>query len=142
MEKVVVSGIVKHYNGNGRKLGYPTANIGAKITLRDGVYFGFADLGQYKHHPALIFIGEPITIGDPIRRTEAYLLDITDEDFYGKKLNLEICEFHRPNELFTSVEVLIKTIKNDENTARKWFGLNKSSVRHPEPVSGPSELQT
>lgn len=123
MEVTKVSGIVKAYNGNGRKLGYPTANIGAKITLRDGVYFGFANLGGYKHHPALIFIGEPITIGDPIRRTEAYLLDIADVDFYGQKLSLEICEFHRPNELFKSVDELIITIKKDETAARQWFKL-------------------
>lgn len=123
-----VSGTVKAYNGNGRKLGYPTANISAKISLRDGVYFGYAILQQYTHHPALIFIGEPITIGYPIRRTEAYLLDITDEDFYGQKLTLEICEFHRPNELFESVDELIVQMKQDEIAARRWFNA-KNKVK-------------
>ena len=129
MKPVEVSGIVTAYSGNGRKLGYPTANISTNTNLRDGVYFGYADLGEYTNHPSLIFIGEPITIGDSLRRIEANLLDIDDVDFYGQELSLKICEFHRANELFNGVDELKKAMKTDEQTARSWFSqqnINKT----------------
>jgi len=74
-------GLVQKYKGNGRKLGYPTANMNAETELPDGVYFGYADLLDYRHHPALIFIGTPVTLGDTIRRVEAHLLDVQDVDY-------------------------------------------------------------
>jgi riboflavin kinase/FMN adenylyltransferase len=118
---VVMSGIVARFKGNGRKLGYPTANIAAPTDLPDGVYFGFATLGEYKNHPAMIFIGTPTTVGDTVRRVEAYLVDIADRDYYGMRLSLSIEKFHRANETFASVDELVKNIKKDETAARSWF---------------------
>lgn len=119
-----VAGIVKKYKGNGRRLGYPTANIDVKTNLKDGVYFGFAELGEFKHHPALIFIGTPTTVGDTRRREEAYLLDIPDVDYYGNELALDIHHFFRPNKTFKSVAELVKAIHADEAAARQWFNQN------------------
>ncbi len=116
-----IEGVVKHYKGNGRKLGYPTANIDVKTDLKDGVYFGFADLGDYRHSPALIFIGTPTTVGDTDRRVEAHLLDIVDKDYYNLPMTLEIHEFHRANQNFDSIEELMKYMHDDEKQAREWF---------------------
>ena len=116
-----LQGTTRHYKGNGRALGYPTANIGVPTTLEDGVYFGFATLGEYTRQPALIFIGAPITMGDTERRVEAHLLDIPDVDYYGQELALNIRHFHRPNQTFTSVELLLEAIQADEAAARQWF---------------------
>ena len=114
-------GKTKPYKGNGRKLGYPTANIDVATDLKDGVYFGYADLARFKNHPALIFIGAPTTMGDKERRVEAHLLDIPDADYYDRKIQLNIMHFHRPNQHFVSVEELKEAMQADEAAARKWF---------------------
>ena len=85
-----LSGVVKAFSGNGRKLGYPTANLSTATMLRDGVYFGSATMDIYHDHPAMIFVGVPTTVGDKIRRVEAHLLDIADKDYYGQHLQLDL----------------------------------------------------
>jgi riboflavin kinase / FMN adenylyltransferase len=116
-----LTGKVTPFQGNGRTLGYPTANLSVNTTLADGIYFGFADLASYRGHPALIFIGTPTTIGDSGRRVEAHLLDIVDRDYYGATLTLDIRHYHRPNRTLASTEELIALIQNDEAAARTWF---------------------
>lgn len=116
-----LAGIVTQFKGDGRKLGYPTANITTETDLKDGVYFGYADLKDWKHRPALIFIGAPITMGETSRRAEAHLLDIPDEDYYTLPLRLTVSYFHRPNQNFNSAYELITVMKADEIAARKWF---------------------
>ncbi len=118
-------GTTTRFKGNGRKLGYPTANIRADTSLKDGVYFGFADLAGYRRQPALIFIGTPTTVGDTERRVEAHLLYIPDADHYDEQLTLEIKHFHRANVTFGTIDELIKAIREDEATGREWF------VEHP-----------
>ena len=118
---VKLKGVVSTYSGNGRKLGYPTANIKAQTKLADGVYFGFAKLCKFVDRPALIFIGTPTTVGDRDRRVEAHLLDIPDADYYGAELELNILQFHRPNQTFGTVDELIKHMKQDEKAGRQWF---------------------
>jgi riboflavin kinase/FMN adenylyltransferase len=121
MLPMVLYGVVQPFSGKGRGLGYPTANISTPSDLPDGVYFGFANLADYVHQPALIFIGTPTTVGDKERRIEAHLLDIEDIDYYGRPLRLSIEYFHRSNETFASVEELRTVMHADETTARVWF---------------------
>lgn len=121
---VLLKGVTSRYKGNGRKLGYPTANIGAQTDLPDGVYFGFTTMGNYRHYPSIIFIGTPTTVGDTERRTEAHVLDIADHDYYGLAIELAIEKYHRPNQTFDSVAQLEKAMKDDEEAARDWFAKN------------------
>ncbi len=125
---VQLQGVAAPFNGNGRDLGYPTANLKAQTDLTDGVYFGFADLVKFKNQPALIFVGVPTTIGDPERRVEAHLLDIPDEDYYGKKLSLNIAYYHRPNQKFHSLDELKKAMRADEAAGRAWFEQNSLAI--------------
>lgn len=118
---MTLEGNVRHFAGNGRKLGYPTANIALQTELDDGVYFGFAELGSFKHWPSLIFIGTPTTVGDIDRRVEAHLLDIPDTDYYDLQMCLEIIYFHRKNETYANLEDLLSVMRIDELTAREWF---------------------
>lgn len=126
MKPVVLSGIVTRFKGDGRKLGYPTANLVIKTDLKDGVYFGYADLAQYTHQPAIVFIGTPTTMGETIRRVEAYLLDIPDQDYYDYNLRLDLHYYHRPNQDFKLINDLILAIKADEAAARQWFKQSAS----------------
>jgi len=109
------------FDGRGRSLGYPTANIKSKTNLTNGIYFGFADLNGYRKHPAIVFIGTPTTVGDTGRRVEAHLLDAADKDYYGLELKLDIRKFHRPSKTFDSIEELKATMKGDEIAVHKWF---------------------
>jgi riboflavin kinase / FMN adenylyltransferase len=116
-----LQGTTKHYKGNGRKLGYPTANIDVPTDLPDGVYFGFASLGAFKKLPALIFIGTPVTVGDTERRVEAHVPGIPDIDYYDQQLVLAIQHFHRANQKFDSIEALLVVMKDDETALREWL---------------------
>jgi FAD synthase len=120
-----IAGITKRYKGNGRKLGYPTANIDTDTNLEDGVYFGYAVLGKQDKLQALIFIGTPTTVGDTIRRVEAHILDMPDKDYYDLPLSLSIHQFHRPNKNFDSIDELLIAMKQDELAGRAWFQTRK-----------------
>lgn len=117
-----LTGTVTPFAGDGRALGYPTANIVTTTDLPDGVYFGFANLGPYNRHPSLIFVGVPTTMGQVERRIEAHLLDIPDQDYYGLALEVELVQYHRANRTFAGIEELQQAMKNDESVARVWFG--------------------
>lgn len=122
---VILQGTVVRFKGNGRKLGYPTANLDVATDARDGVYFGFADLADFKDHPSLIFIGTPTTLGDTERRVEAHLLDIPDTDYYGLPMSVKLGKYHRPNSTFNNVDELVDVMKADEVSARQWFDDQK-----------------
>jgi riboflavin kinase / FMN adenylyltransferase len=127
MQSTTLSGIVTRFKGNGRKLGYPTANLTTETELADGVYFGFADLATWSQQPALIFIGTPTTVGDTGRRVEVYLLDIPDVDYYDQTLSVDIVQYHRANKTFTGVDELLAVMRTDEATARQWFASSAAA---------------
>jgi len=121
MKSVTLSGKVTKFQGNGRKLGMPTANITTDTNLEEGVYFGFAELAAFTDRPALVFIGVPTTMGDTERRVEVHILDIPDVDYYDQILNIRIDHFHRSNQHFESVKELLAAMHDDETQARGWF---------------------
>lgn len=128
MQPATLSGIVTRFKGDGRKLGYPTANLNVQTDLEDGVYFGYATLGKLENKPALIFVGIPTTLGESNRRVEAHILDIADKDYYDQKLTLNIQHYHRPNQTFGGIEDLLSIIKDDETTARNWFSIGSGRL--------------
>lgn len=122
---MVLQGTVTRFKGDGRRLGCPTANITTETSARDGVYFGFADLGDFHDHPSVIFIGVPTTMGDTARRVEAHLLDIPDIDYYDLPMTVRLEEYHRSNRTFDDASGLMAAMKADELAARRWFSRNK-----------------
>lgn len=124
-----VEGVVTRFKGHGRQLGYPTANLNVQTDLRDGIYFGYADLGDMRHKPALIFIGTPTTMGETRRRVEAHLLDIPDTDYYDLPLSLFLLEYHRPNQTFQNAEELSAVLRADEIAGRKWFQSQEVAMK-------------
>ncbi len=121
LSPTTLRGTTTRFKGNGRQLGYPTANLTTETNLADGVYFGYADLADWEHHPAIIFIGVPTTMGDRERRIEVYLLDIPDRDYYDQPLTATIGYYHRANQTFGSIAALLAVMKDDEQAAREWF---------------------
>jgi FAD synthase len=128
MPPVQLSGTITRFKGDGRRLGYPTANLTTQTDLKDGVYFGFADLAQWSNHPAVIFVGTPTTMGEKSRRVEAHLLDIPDTDYYDRPLNLDIRHYHRANQTFAGMEQLSEAMRADEAAARQWFAVSSSDA--------------
>lgn len=121
-----LQGIVTRFKGNGRRLGYPTANLAVRTDAKDGVYFGLSDLAGYKDHPSIIFVGVPTTMGDTKRRVESYLLDIPDQDYYDLPLVVTLGKYHRANRTFKQVDELIAAMKADEAAARGWFKIGEA----------------
>lgn len=128
MKPVKITGEVTKFRGNGRQLGYPTANINTVTDLAEGIYFGFADLAGFISQPALVFVGVPTTIGDHEQRVEIHVLDIPDVDYYGKTVSVILEHFHRSNQRFDGVKELLSAIRNDEKQAREWFAKNASVI--------------
>jgi riboflavin kinase/FMN adenylyltransferase len=120
-----LSGTVTRYKGDGRRLGYPTANLAVDTSARDGVYFGWADLDGYEHWPSIIFVGVPTTTGDARRRVEAHLFDIPDKDYYDLPMSVTLAKYHRGNRTFAGMSELAAAMKADEAAARAWFKTDR-----------------
>jgi riboflavin kinase/FMN adenylyltransferase len=118
---VTLKGTVTRFKGDGRRLGYPTANLTVDTSARDGVYFGWADLDGYERQPSIIFVGVPTTTGDDRRRVEAHLLDIPDKDYYDLTMSVTLAKYHRSNRTFADMDALMEAMNADEAAAREWF---------------------
>lgn len=107
--------IVKGFQ-NGRKLGYPTANIQVadtyKLIPRMGVY---AVLVRYKDEllKGMLNIGFNPTFEGKQQTVEVNILDF-DKDIYGETIVLEFVKYTRPELKFNSLPELITAIDNDK----------------------------
>jgi riboflavin kinase / FMN adenylyltransferase len=110
-----ISGCVVRGYENGRKIGFPTANLDLKapyVLPLCGVYKGLA-YSRGRPYKALINVGTNPTIGalkTPI--VEAYLKDF-DEEIYGETLYLSFASFVREEMVFVSLEGLKAQLLRD-----------------------------
>lgn len=123
-----VSGPVIRGAGLGRKLGFPTANIGAhpaKI-LPPGIFAARVKVGR-EVHDAVLSVGRRPTVntlgGSLI--LEAHLLDFS-RNIYGRNLTVTFLKHLRPERKFASKESLVAHIRADIAAARRYL----SSGRH------------
>lgn len=118
-----VSGPVVKGAGLGRKLGYPTANIGAhpaKI-LPPGIFAARVKVG-HDTHEAVLSVGRRPTVNTLGGRMilEAHILDFS-RNIYGRKVEVTFLRHLRPERKFSSKESLIKHIEGDILAARRYF---------------------
>jgi riboflavin kinase/FMN adenylyltransferase len=116
-----LTGIVVRGLQNGRKLGYPTANIQVsdefKLVPKTGIYV-------VKVHRAgevyrgMLSIGYNPTFEGKHQTIEVNILDF-DKDIYGENITLEFIDFIRNEKKFDSIDALVAEIKNDEQVTRK-----------------------
>ncbi len=108
---------------NGRKLGFPTANLQLtdeyKLIPACGIYAVLVHHAGIVHK-GMLSIGFNPTFGGTVKSIEANILDF-DKDIYGEVLTLELIEFLREEKKFDSVEELIAAIHQDEINTRKLF---------------------
>lgn len=118
-----ISGIVAEGLKNGRKFGYPTANIRLDDNYfmpKEGVYFGiitidgvrYDAIASYGTHPTVSKLPNPIL--------EIHILNF-NKDIYDKEVKFEFLKFHRDNMKFDSESELISQLNLDKKAAEKFF---------------------
>ncbi|MCH3910139.1 MAG: riboflavin biosynthesis protein RibF [Bacilli bacterium] len=110
-----IEGVVKHGYMNGRKIGFPTANLSLLdryVLPKDGVYVGLA----YVHgmpHPSLVNVGKNPTVGLLKESVvECYIKGI-DEDLYGSLIYVEFLFRLRDEIKFASLDEVKQQIEKD-----------------------------
>ena len=125
-----VWGEVVHGLKRGRELGYPTANLSAELegfVPADGVYAGWlidqgSDDGLRSgiRYPAAISVGLNPTFDDVhARQVEAYVLDETDLDLYGRRVEIQFVQRVRGMVAFRGIDALIDQIGDDVRRVRE-----------------------
>jgi riboflavin kinase / FMN adenylyltransferase len=116
-----VSGEVVHGDHRGREIGYPTANIevkGGLLIPADGVYSGLLWIDGQAHKSA-ISVGTNPTFDDVVnRRVEAYVIDKSALDLYGKVVDLDFASHIRDMESFAGIPELLEAMDRDVETAK------------------------
>ena len=114
-------GTVRTGRGHGRKLGFPTANLGVEDQLvpGEGVYSGRAILlnDADRPRPAAISVGHTPTFGDSGLLVEAHLLDFK-QDLAGASMRLEFLQRLRDQRRFSGPEDLVNQIRRDVEQVR------------------------
>lgn len=118
-----VSGPVVRGAGLGRKLGFPTANVGAhpaKI-LPPGIFAARVKV-EHEVFGAVLSVGRRPTVNTLGGRMilEAHILDFS-RDIYGKNIEVTFLKHLRPERKFSSKESLVEHIKADIASARKFL---------------------
>jgi riboflavin kinase/FMN adenylyltransferase len=111
-----VTGKVIPGRKDGRKLGYPTANLDLTeeiVIPGKGVYATLTD-----GRPSMTNVGNKPTFGEESQSIETHILDY-DNDLYGKILKLEFIHKIRDIEKFPNLEALIQELGRDEIATRK-----------------------
>ena len=112
-----VSGLVVRGLKNGRKMDFPTANLGGKVEGQvpaEGVYYGYFALGKSLHRAA-ISVGTNPTV-DPRSKEvkiEANLIDGAPFSLYGARAEVKFLGRLRSQEHFASFSQLKEAIAKD-----------------------------
>ena len=113
------SGTVVHGEKQGRKLGYPTANMEpeekTKLIPCDGIYLVkvFAEGQEYF---GLMNIGKKPTMGEFERSQEVFIMDFSG-DLYDKTIRVEFLRYLRGEKKFNSLDELIAAMNQDKANA-------------------------
>jgi riboflavin kinase/FMN adenylyltransferase len=114
-----VRGIVQHGDKNGRKLGFPTANIDMGSYLRPlyGIYAVTGRLADGRVLKGAANIGIRPSFDPPKLLLEPHFFDFA-EDLYGQSLDVEFRHFLRGEAKYSSMDALMAQIAADCDQAR------------------------
>lgn len=116
----LLTGKVVHGFQLGRRLGIPTANLMLPKELvvpRLGVYACIA-LVDGKRYAAVTNIGTRPTVAGIGITVESWILDYSG-DLYGREITLEFYQFLRPEQKFSTLEVMREEIVRNAADAKK-----------------------
>jgi riboflavin kinase/FMN adenylyltransferase len=117
----VVGEVVKGEQ-RGRKIGFPTANMGVweeQVIPANGVYAGWATLGE-ERFMAVTNVGVRPTFDGQGVTVEAHLLDF-DHDIYGQQLAFSFEKRLREEKKFNGIQELIAQIQADVEAGRDYL---------------------
>jgi len=110
-----VEGMVVHGKQEGRRIGFPTANLKVRGDLlpKDGVYTCAVKLGR-KFYRAGMNLGKRPTFkeDDHHRQAEVHLMRYYGQ-LYGKTMRVHLLDYLRSEKKFASPALLVKQIKKD-----------------------------
>lgn len=115
-----MSGPVEKGDQVGRRLGFPTANIGIepnKLVPALGAYAGRA-LAPEGRFVAALSVGYRPTFGGTQLRVEAFLLDF-EGDLYQQRLELRFTQYLHPDVKFPTPDDLVQQLKQDVADTRR-----------------------
>lgn len=117
---MTIIGRVVSGKGEGRKIGYPTANLqySSSSSLASGVWCVRVLINSTVHRGlAVVGMWE---LQEHLPSVEVHVLDFS-RDIYDKTLVVSFAEFLRPLEKFSSMKELVHQIEKDVVAARKYF---------------------
>ena len=119
-----MSGRVIHGDRNGRKIGFPTANIPIKRkkSAVKGVFAVDVMMENDELFQGVANIGHRPTVGGLRTQIEVHLFKFS-EDIYGKHLTVTFRKKLRDEKKFDSFDDLKKQIQLDSESAQTYFGL-------------------
>ena len=122
-----LSGTVVKGLQNGRKLGYPTANIQIndkhKLIPASGIYAVTVKIGENtQRFNGMMSIGYNPTFEAKVQTLEVNILDF-ERDIYGENITVYFDTFIRLEKKFNSLDDLIAAIQQDEKTTRQLIAL-------------------
>jgi riboflavin kinase/FMN adenylyltransferase len=112
---------------NGRKFGFPTANIDPDNPLLppDGIYASWLTDPEHGRLPAATYVGTRPTLDGEHRAVEAFCLDVEEPfDIYGHHVDLEFVESVRGDQKFESVDAMIEQMHRDVANVRGVLAQN------------------
>jgi riboflavin kinase/FMN adenylyltransferase len=114
-----IEGAVERGSQLGRKLGFPTANIGLGDYVRPklGIYATRTRLADGRRVPGVASLGVNPTLPLAEPRLEVWLLDF-DEDLYGQLTETELVAYLRPERRFDDLDALTDQVMADAAEAR------------------------
>lgn len=112
-----ITGSVAHGFQEGRRIGFPTANIvpesAEKLVPGNGVYATRVSVEGGEWMPAMLNIGTNPTFQRQQTTIEAHIIGF-EGDIYGRKVRVEFGRKLRDEQRFESVEALQKQLKADK----------------------------
>jgi riboflavin kinase/FMN adenylyltransferase len=115
-----VEGEVIRGDGRGKDLGWPTANMELGNYLRPayGIYAVRVHLDDGSEHDGVASLGIRPMFDPPQELLEAVLFDF-DGDLYGRKIEVALHHYLRPEAKFDSLEALTAQMDEDAEEARQ-----------------------
>jgi riboflavin kinase/FMN adenylyltransferase len=123
-----VIGAVVEGDKRGRDLGFPTANVPVRdlAVPADGVYAGWLTVLEEDDEPLPVAISvgtNPTFDGVRDRRVEAYVLDRTDLELYGRRVAISFVARIRGMVKFDGIDALVATMHDDVARTRTLLGV-------------------
>ena len=110
-----IRGLVVSGKREGRKIGFPTANVSTSDTLipEKGVYAVRVQVNRGKWLDGMVNLGTQPTFGGRKFQIETYIFDF-DQDIYGDELTIAFVERIRSEKRFESIDALRTQLREDQ----------------------------